>query len=106
VVEQQAQNAVTLIERYGSFGLLVVIVLLGMGGIGWCVWYAACRLIPKVMAWLEKRDADHAAQMERRDVICKTAAETSAKAATQVGEVAKIVGELAAEVRQAQRKAP
>lgn len=77
----------TLVERYGSFGLVCLIVLAGIVGIVMFLRTLRNDFIPRAMAFLEKKDADHAAHLEKRDAVCKQASETAAKAVEALGDL-------------------
>ena len=89
----------TLVERYGSFGLVCLIVIGGIIGIIQFLRTLRNDLIPRAFAYLEKKDADTAAYLKERDAVCKMAAETAAKAAEQVERMTEAVADLVTEVK-------
>jgi len=61
------EGALSLIERYGSFGLVCVIVIALIVGIFAALRFVKTDVWPKLMAYLEQKDAAHAAEREKKD---------------------------------------
>lgn len=96
-------ESITLIERYGSFGLLCVIALATLTAIGWGAWYMTTRLIPRVFSHLDAERAERetqrslfATELEKRDEAQQKMHEECQKTARQTAEV---LGALVAEVK-------
>lgn len=85
-------ESLTLIERYGSFGLVCVIVLAAIAGALLFLRFVKNDLVPRAFEFLKQKDADHAARLERRDAVCQ-------EAIANVGKLSEVVTELLAEVR-------
>lgn len=60
-------EALTLVERYGSFGLLVVIVFAAMAGGVWTVRWLKNDFVPRAFAYLEAKDARHEQALAKKD---------------------------------------
>lgn len=85
-------ESLTLIERYGSFGLLCIIVLSLMVGIAAALRFVKNDLIPRAFDYLEKKDADHAAQLAKKDA--DHAAHLETRDAAQQEAMGKVAGAL------------
>lgn len=81
-------ESLTLIERYGSFGLLALIVLAGLAGLAIVLRWVKNDLIPKASAYLDAREA-----------TCQEAVKTSAGAVAGLARNTKAVRRLAREVK-------
>src|SRR5947209_5672240 len=92
-------ESLTLIERYGSFGLVVVIVLAAIVGIVLFLRYLKNDLIPRAFKYLEDKDAEHREHLKDRDAVCKQAAETAAAAVEDNKRLAGVIADLVVEVR-------
>ena len=60
-------EALTLIERYGSFGLLCVLFFSGVSGASVFFWWFTRRAIPSVIEFCREVLAQHKAALEKKD---------------------------------------
>lgn len=89
-------ESITLIERYGSFGLLCVIALATLSGIGWGAWYLTARLLPRVFEHL-KGESDE--RQKQRDAYTAELKVRDERAAKQHAESTEVLRALVDEVK-------
>ncbi|AMV24620.1 hypothetical protein VT84_09505 [Gemmata sp. SH-PL17] len=99
LLADEISTGVTLIERYGSFGLVCVIVLAAIIGGVMFLRYVKNDFIPRAVTFLEDKDKRHETYLRERDVVCKQAAETASSAVDALQRNNEVLADLVTEVK-------
>lgn len=60
-------DSLTLVERYGSLGMIFVMLLAGVTGMSAFAWWFTQRGIPQAIEFMHRVLAEHKAERERKD---------------------------------------